>query len=113
MNIRHAYYALAAAGLLLPWYFNAAFLLGGGSFAPAPFLAAVTANPLVTGITWDVYIAAVAASVWMVQDGRRHGVRGAWVHVALTFAVGLAFAYPLYLARRVGGGQAERAGGLR
>lgn len=95
-----AYLLLAAAGLILPWYFNLAFLAEGGSFAPGPFLAAVTANPLTTGITWDVYIAAVAASAWMVRDARRHGLRGGWIHVVLTFAVGLAFAYPLYLARR-------------
>lgn len=95
-----AYVLLAAAGFVLPWYFNLAHLAGGGSFAPGPFIAAVTANALTTAITWDVYIAAVAASVWMVRDARRHGVGGAWIHVLLTFAVGLAFAFPLYLARR-------------
>lgn len=100
MQLRIAYAALAVLGLVIPWAYNFDFLAGGGSFAPAPFLAAVTANPLVTGITWDVYIAAVAASLWMVVDARRNGVRGAWVHVVLVFAVGLAFAYPLYLARR-------------
>jgi hypothetical protein len=104
------YLLLALAGLVLPWYFNLAFLEGGGSFAPGPFLAAVTANPLTTGITWDVYIAAAAASVWMVLDGRRSGLRGAWLHVLLTFAVGLAFAYPLYLARRA---RAEAQGRVR
>ena len=100
MRLTFAYLLLAAAGLVLPWYFNLAFIAQGGSFAPAPFVAAVSANALTTGITWDVYLAAAAASVWMLADARRSGLRGAWLHVALTFAVGLAFAYPLYLARR-------------
>lgn len=100
MRLFVIYCLLSAAGLLVPWYFNLAYLTGGGSLAPGPFVAAVSANALTTGITWDVYIAAVAASLWMVADARRHGLRGAWIHVALTFAVGLAFAFPLYLARR-------------
>ena len=90
-------YVLAFLGFAIPWAFNIAFLLGGGSFAPGPFLAAVAANHLTAGITWDVYLAAVAFSVWVVGDA---GVRRPWVYVVLTFAVGLAVALPLYLARR-------------
>ena len=93
------YYVLAAAGLLLPWAFHLEYLAGGGSFAPGPFLAAVSANPLTTGITIDVYLAAIAASIWIVRDARQRGLR-AWHWVLMCFAVGLAFAWPLYLARR-------------
>ena len=87
-------------GVAVPYVSAVVDLTGGGSLAPGPFVAAVTANPLTTVMTWDVYIAAAAASLWMVADARRRGLRGAWIHVALTFAVGLAFAFPLYLARR-------------
>ncbi|RYF38137.1 MAG: DUF2834 domain-containing protein [Comamonadaceae bacterium] len=92
--------ALALLGLAIPWTFNIAFLLEGGSFAPAPFLAAVSANKLTAGITWDVYLAAAAFSVWLLRDAPKAGVRHPWIYVALTFAVGLAFALPLYLALR-------------
>ncbi|MBA2676473.1 DUF2834 domain-containing protein [Ramlibacter sp.] len=104
MNASRAYLLLAAAGLLLPWYFNLAYLGGGGSLAPGAFLAAVSANALTSAITWDVYIAAAVASVWMVRDAPRSGVRRPWLYVVLCFAVGLAFAYPLYLARREAAG---------
>lgn len=107
MRTSIAYLVLAAAGLLLPWYFNLAYLAGGGSFAPGPFAAAVSANALTTGITWDVYIAAAAASVWMVRDARERGIAGGWLHVLACFAIGLAFSLPLYLARR----ERARAGG--
>lgn len=91
---------LALLGLAIPWTFNIAFLLQGGSFAPGPFLAAVSANPLTAGITWDVYLAATAFSVWLLGDAPAAGVRRPWIYVVLTFAVGLAFALPLYLALR-------------
>ncbi|HVE53141.1 MAG TPA: DUF2834 domain-containing protein [Ramlibacter sp.] len=106
MTPKHAtriLFVLAIAGLVVPWYFNVAFLLEGGSFAPSPFLAAVSVNPLVAGITWDVYLAAAAFSVWLLQDAPGAGVRRPWIHVALTFMVGLAFALPLYLALRKAG----------
>ena len=90
----------AFLGLLVPWYFNVGFLVGGGSFAPRPFTAAVTANLLTTGITWDVYLAAGAFSIWLLSDARSSGVRRPWLYVALTFSIGLAVALPLYLAIR-------------
>jgi hypothetical protein len=99
-NVTPILYVLAAAGLVIPWSFNIAFLLEGGSFAPSPFLAAVTANSLVAGITWDVYLAAAAFCAWLLQDAPSAGVRRPWVYVLLTFLVGLAFALPLYLALR-------------
>ena len=93
-------FVLAFLGLIIPWYFNVAFLLEGGSFAPGPFLEAVSANRLVAGITWDVYLAAAAFSVWLLKDASSAGVRRPWLFVALTFGVGLGFALPLYLALR-------------
>lgn len=92
--------ALAVVGLVVPWYFNIAFLQGGGSFAPAGFLAAVSANPLTTGITWDVYLSAAAFSCWLLADARQLGMRRPWLYVAAVFGIGLAFALPLYLALR-------------
>lgn len=93
-------YLLATAGLIIPWYFNITYMVGGGSFAPGPFMAAVGANALTAGITWDVYLAAAAFSVWLLGDAKASGTRHAWVYVVLCFGVGLAFALPLYLARR-------------
>jgi hypothetical protein len=91
---------IAALGLAIPWFFNIAYLLEGGSFSPEPFLAAVSANPLTAGITWDVYLAAAAFSVWLHGDAPLAGVRRRWMYIALTFGIGLGFALPLYLAMR-------------
>jgi hypothetical protein len=97
---------LAFLGLAIPWYFNIAFLLEGGSFAPPAFLAAVFVNPLTAGIAWDVYLAAASFCVWLLHDAGSAGVRRPWIYVALTFGVGLAFALPLYLALRKSEGKA-------
>lgn len=93
-------FVLALLGVMVPWYFNIGFLLDGGSFAPGPFVAAVSANKLVAGITWDVYIAAAAFSVWLLQDAPAAGVRRPWIYVVMTFGIGLAFSLPLYMTIR-------------
>lgn len=99
-NATLVFFILAFFGLVVPWSFNVGFLLDGGSFAPAPFIAAVSANKLVAGITWDVYLAAAAFSVWVLQDAPAAGVRRPWAYVVLTFGIGLAFTLPLYIAMR-------------
>lgn len=99
-NLAFPYYALALVGLVATWAFNIRYLLGGGGLGPTEFFGAAFANPLTTAITLDVYLAALVFSIWAVSDARRHAIRGAWAYVVLCFAVGLAFAYPLYLARR-------------
>lgn len=95
-----AYDALAVLGLLATWPFNLQYLLQGGSLAPQAFFGAAFANALTTAITIDIYIAALAFSVFAVVDARRSGVKRPWLYVLLCFCVGLAIAFPLYLARR-------------
>ena len=95
-----AYLLLAVAGLVLPWYFNTHYFLGGGSVLPPAFFGAAFANALTTAITLDVYIAALVFSVWVMRESPRVGVKRPWLYVALTFFVGLSFALPLFLAMR-------------
>ena len=95
--LRRALRVLALVGLLLTWAFNLAYLHAGGSLLPQVFFRDATANALTTAITLDVYLAALAFSVWVLAEQRvRHPGR----YVAGCFAVGLAVALPLYLANR-------------
>lgn len=94
------YAALAVLGLVATWYFNLQYFATGGSVAPAPFLAAATANALTTAITIDVYIAAAVFSVWIISERRQASAPHPLPYVILCFALGLAFAFPLYLAVR-------------
>ena len=94
------YYVLAAIGLVATWYFNVQFFLGGGSVAPGSFFGSAFANALTAAITVDIYWAALVFSVWAVLERSRLGSPSPWLYIALSLCVGLAFAFPLYLARR-------------
>ena len=94
------YFVLAAVGLVVTWYFNIQFFAGGGSVAPESFFGSAFANPLTTAITVDIYWAALVFSIWAVLERRRPDSPRPWLYIALCFAVGLAFALPLYLGRR-------------
>jgi hypothetical protein len=96
-------WALAALGLAVPWYFNTVYFLGGGSVMPEVFWRDAFANALTTSITCDVYLAALAFSVWVATDRSLGAWR--WLCIAACFGIGLAFVMPLYLAYRL------RAGG--
>lgn len=91
------YSFLALIGLVFTWYFNLRYFSQGGSAMLVPFLMAATPTPLTTAITIDVYVAALVFSIWILRDAKLSQMRFAWVYVALTFTVGLCFAWPLYL----------------
>ena len=94
------YPALAAAGLLGPWYFNLLFFQSGGTLAPGSFFGSALANALTTAITLDVYLAALTFSVWVVRDASHSRVARPWLYIAACFGLGLSFALPLYLVMR-------------
>lgn len=94
------YAVLAAVGLVSTWYFNLQYFEGGGSMAPGPFFAAAAANALTTAITLDVYIAAIVFSAWVFFEWQRRSAPNPLPYILLCFFVGLAFAYPAYLAVR-------------
>lgn len=94
------YYLLAAIALLVTWFYNGQYLLNGGGLGPGEFFGAAFANSLTTAITLDVYLAAVAFSVWVASDARRLAIKRWWLYVVLCFGIGLAISLPLYLAAR-------------
>lgn len=95
------FYALAVVGFFATWYFNASYLLQGGSLLPAAFFGSAFANALTTAITVDVYLSAVVYALWVYFE-RDRGPKP-WLYIAICFCVGLAIAFPLYLARRFAG----------
>ncbi len=95
--VRSILVGLAALGLLVPWYFNVQYFLAGGSLMPEVFFRDAAANLLTTGITIDVYLAALAFSTWVVSERR---VRHPWLYVLGCFGISLAFVLPLYLLLR-------------
>lgn len=109
--LRPLFLILAVLGLLLPWYFNWQYFAAGGGVGPGEFFGTAFANTLTTAITLDVYLAAIAFSVWVAGDKAAGRMR--WWAVPITFFVGLSFALPGYLWWRAGKAHAPAGSALR
>ncbi len=89
------YAVLGLVGLVGTWFFN----LRSGA-AGEDYLASWFATAASTSAAVDLLVVAVAASVFFLVEGRRLGMRWVWALVPLTFAVALAFTFPVFLAWR-------------
>lgn len=63
-------------------------------------LGAIVDGPAATFLTVDLLAVAVAATVFMVVDGRRIGLPRLWAYVLLVFVVAVSVAFPLFLIGR-------------
>ena len=90
------YLALAAMGLIGTAYFNVRGVMDQqGSFISAWF-----ANPATSSLSVDLLVTASAASIFMVLEGRRLGIRWYWLYVLAAFVTAVGFTFPLFLAVR-------------
>ena len=95
------YGIFAAAGAIVPWFFNIWHIQESGELlTPQMWLAAGFTNPLTGSITSDFLIGTTPVLVWMVIEARRLRMRHWWFYVATTFLVAFAFACPFFLLMR-------------
>ncbi|NOT81594.1 MAG: DUF2834 domain-containing protein [Gallionella sp.] len=97
------YYLLAFIGLVATWYFNLKYLSGGGGLEPDQFFGSAFANYLTSAITVDVYLSALVFSIWTFFESKNGNGPKPWLFIVMCFAIGLAIAFPLYLARKASG----------
>lgn len=97
-----AFYAVfAAAGAIVPWYFNIRYMRESGELlTPQAWLAGGFVNSLTGSITTDFLIGTTPVLVWMIVEARRLGMRHSWFYVVTTFLVAFAFSCPLFLFMR-------------
>jgi hypothetical protein len=62
-------------------------------------------NASTTGLTWDLTIAAVALTVWVVWETWQRRAWANLVAIPATFCIGVSCGLPLYLFLRMRGGQ--------
>lgn len=100
--LRLLYLALAVIGAILPMrYFLAWF--GANGFDLSGMVTAWHANDATSGLVWDLTIAAVALTVWIVAEvWTRRAPRIALLSVAATFGIGVSCGLPLFLFFRSG-----------
>lgn len=97
-----AYYygVLAVVGLVLTWNYNLAYMRENAGFSLVGFVQSGFANPAAASLTCDILVVGLAATVWMIVEARRVGVRHGWVFALLGWVVAMAFAVPLFMAVR-------------
>ncbi|MFS4437948.1 DUF2834 domain-containing protein [Paracoccaceae bacterium GXU_MW_L88] len=96
-RLRMAYLALAILGAVIPWLrFGAWFAEGGTTNG---LFDAWTANPAVSGLSWDLLIAGIALTLWIAAEVH---VRRDYVSLLAlpALAIGVSCALPLYLFLR-------------
>ena len=91
------YLILAIAGLVGTWYFNLVFMAQPSELS---YLEAWFVNPASSSAAIDIVVVAVMGSVFMAVEGWRLRMQWTWVLIPLSFAVALAFTFPLFLAIR-------------
>lgn len=91
------YLAVAAIGLVGTAWFNVRSVVEPSG---ETFFAAWFANPSVSSLSWDLLAAASAASIFIILEGRRLGIRWYWAYVLVSFITAVGFTFPLFLAVR-------------
>ena len=97
--LRFIYLALAVWGTIQPLMFFFPWLQEKG-WDLQGMVAAWTANGAVSGLTWDLIIAAIALTVWILAEV---AVRRNWsglLAIPATFCIGVSCGLPLYLFLR-------------
>ncbi|MDO9638921.1 MAG: DUF2834 domain-containing protein [Pseudotabrizicola sp.] len=97
--IRMIYLALAVWGAVHPMYWFVRYMRETGT-GLSGLIDAWYVNASTTGLTWDLTIAAIALTVWVIVETMR---RKAWrnlIAIPATFCIGVSCGLPLYLFLR-------------
>ncbi len=98
-KLRMAYLALAIWGTIHPMYFFVSYMHATGT-GLGGLIDAWYVNASTTGLTWDLTIAAIALTLWILAEiyVRRNYV--ALIAIPATFCIGVSCGLPLYLFLR-------------
>lgn len=99
--MRWLFLALAVWGAVHPMaYFIAWFRENGVSLTG--MVEAWHANAATSGLVWDLTIAAVALTVWILVEARHRRAWRGLIAIPATFCIGVSCGLPLYLFLRSG-----------
>jgi Terpene cyclase DEP1 len=93
------YTLIALLALPATWINNIAFMKQpNNSFMD--FVNAAYVNAAAASLSNDLLFVATAASMFMVIEGRRLGIRFLWLYIALSALVAISVTFPLFLLAR-------------
>ena len=86
----------AILGTVLPLSYLLPFLATHGLDAPL-FFGQLFQNNISAFFGVDVFISALALSLFVTSEGRRRGMKHLWVYILCTLLVGVSLGLPLFL----------------
>lgn len=99
-KLQWIYGACAVAGVVATMVFNLQFIAEHGGFSVITFVTENYVNNASASITNDLLVVVAAFLIWSFVEARRLAMRYWWCYPVLTFAVAIAFAFPLFLLFR-------------
>ncbi|MFB9148872.1 DUF2834 domain-containing protein [Roseovarius ramblicola] len=97
--MRWVFAALALWGAVHPMYYFLTWFRENG-FDLGGMIEAWHANAASSGLVWDLTIAAVALTVWVLVEVVRHRHWAGLIAIPATFCIGVSCGLPLYLMLR-------------
>ena len=98
--MRWVFAALALWGAVHPMYYFLAWF-GDNGFDLGGMVEAWHANAASSGLVWDLTIAAVALTVWVLVEVVRQRHWAGLIAIPATFCIGVSCGLPLYLFLRM------------
>ena len=96
----YIYAALMLIGVLSTMYQNILFMIEHNGFSLNIFLLENYVNHASASITNDFIVAFTTFLIWSYRETKRLNMNHWWIYLVLTFGVGFAFSFPLFLLMR-------------
>jgi len=97
--LRWLYLALAVWGAIHPMVYFIAWFQGNG-WSLSAMIDAWYVNDATTGLTWDLTIAAITLTIWIIAEVAVRRNWSALIAIPATFGIGVSCGLPLYLFLR-------------
>lgn len=99
MSLRPVWLILAIWGAIHPMYYFVSYMRETGT-GLSGLIDAWYVNASTHGLVWDLTIAAIALTVWVVAESLRHRNWRGLIAIPATFCIGVSCGLPLYLFLR-------------
>jgi len=100
MKLRYLYLVLALIGLILPYSQFVSWIMKYHALNMSLFIRDLFANQISAFFALDVIVSAIVLIVFVLEEGRRLGMRTLWLPVIATLLVGVSLGLPLFLYLR-------------
>ena len=98
-GLRLTYLALAVWGAIHPMFYFIRWF-GDNGFDLAAMGRAWNVNDAASGLVWDLTIAAIALTIWIIAESLRRRDWLGFIAIPATFCIGVSCGLPLYLFLR-------------